>query len=182
MTIFYSLETLRVVQLTSISGLAAGKLLLTLPVQSSLVPSPMGLMTIIYCLTTLRLYCRSVGEFAAGNRRHSKSWFRFPSGPMTIFLLFFPRLLLVLKWGFLFNDRKSLTTTGHSPSTGGDSNGHSLTNWHFPSHKTDFTLWTNSPTGLPSVGRLNCCWSSPAQSFLASGFVETFDQDCFSLS
>jgi hypothetical protein len=32
-----------------------------------------------------------------------------------------------------------------------------------------------------SVGQLNCCWPSPAQSFLASGLVETFDQDFFLL-
>jgi hypothetical protein len=40
------------------------------------------------------------------------------------------------------------------------------------------------PTFQPggSVSRLNCCWSSPAQSFLASGLVETFDQDFLSLS
>jgi hypothetical protein len=29
------------------------------------------------------------------------------------------------------------------------------------------------------VGRLNCCCPSSAQSFLASGLVETFDQDLF---
>jgi hypothetical protein len=34
---------------------------------------------------------------------------------MTIFLLF-PRLLHVLKWGLLFDERRGLTTTGHSPS------------------------------------------------------------------
>jgi hypothetical protein len=28
-------------------------------------------------------------------------------------------------------------------------------------------------------GKLNCCWFSPAQSFLASGLVESFDQDFF---
>jgi hypothetical protein len=28
-----------------------------------------------------------------------------------------------------------------------------------------------------SVGRLNCCWPSPAQSFLASGLVEIYEQD-----
>jgi hypothetical protein len=33
----------------------------------------------------------------------------------------------VLKWGFLFNKRRGLTTTGHSPSSGGDLSGHSLT-------------------------------------------------------
>jgi hypothetical protein len=32
-----------------------------------------------------------------------------------------------------------------------------------------------------SDGRLNCCQSSAAQSFLASGLVEPFDQDLFSL-
>jgi hypothetical protein len=31
---------------------------------------------------------------------------------MTI-LLFFPRLLRVLKWGHLFDERRGLTTTGH---------------------------------------------------------------------
>jgi hypothetical protein len=30
-----------------------------------------------------------------------------------------------------------------------------------------------------SVVRLNCCWSSPAQSFLASDLFETFDQEFF---
>jgi hypothetical protein len=32
---------------------------------------------------------------------------------------------------------------------------------------------------LGLVGRLNCCWSSPAQPFLASDLVETFGQDFF---
>jgi hypothetical protein len=32
-----------------------------------------------------------------------------------------------------------------------------------------------------SVGRSNCCWSSPAQSFLASGLVEIYDQGFCSL-
>jgi hypothetical protein len=33
-----------------------------------------------------------------------------------------------------------------------------------------------------SVGQLNCCLSSPAQSFLSSGLVEIYDQDvCFFL-
>jgi hypothetical protein len=34
-----------------------------------------------------------------------------------------------LKWDLLFDERRDLTATGHSPSTGGDSSGHSLTNW-----------------------------------------------------
>jgi hypothetical protein len=28
-----------------------------------------------------------------------------------------------------------------------------------------------------SVGRLNCCWPSPVQPFVASGLVKTFDHD-----
>jgi hypothetical protein len=37
-------------------------------------------------------------------------------------------------------------------------------------------------TELMLVGRLNCCWLSLAQSFLASGLIETFDQDFFLLA
>jgi hypothetical protein len=37
------------------------------------------------------------------------------------------------------------------------------------------------PTSMLSVGLLNCCWSSPAQSVLASGLVEIYDQDLYSL-
>jgi hypothetical protein len=37
---------------------------------------------------------------------------------MAPFLLF-PRLLGVFKWDLLFDRRKGLNTTGHSPSTGG---------------------------------------------------------------
>jgi hypothetical protein len=65
---------------------------------------------------------RSISEFAAGPLQHSKSWFRVPSGPMAIFLLF-PRLLRILKWCLLFSERRDLTTTGHYPSTGGGSSG-----------------------------------------------------------
>jgi hypothetical protein len=39
--------------------------------------------------------------------------------------LFFPVLLRVLKCGFLFDERKDLTVTGHSPSNDGDPSGHS---------------------------------------------------------
>jgi hypothetical protein len=78
-----------------------------------------------YC--TSQSVGRWVGQIAAGPRQHSKSRFRVPSGPMTIFL--FPRLLCVLKSGLLFNEKWGLRITGHSPSTGGDSSGHSFTNW-----------------------------------------------------
>jgi hypothetical protein len=37
------------------------------------------------------------------------------------------KILCVLKWGSFFDDRRGLTTTGHSPSNGDDSSGHSLT-------------------------------------------------------
>jgi hypothetical protein len=37
------------------------------------------------------------------------------------------RLLCILKWGFLFNERKGATTVCHSLLLGGDSSGHSLT-------------------------------------------------------
>jgi hypothetical protein len=42
---------------------------------------------------------------------------------MTMF--FFSRVFSVLKWDLLFNERRVLTTTGHS-STGGASRGHSV--------------------------------------------------------
>jgi hypothetical protein len=51
---------------------------------------------------------------------------------MTIY--FFSRLLHVLKWGLLFNEKKGLTTIGHSPSTGDDSSRHSLINRSSPAH------------------------------------------------
>jgi hypothetical protein len=35
--------------------------------------------------------------------------------------------------------------------------------------------------GFISVGRLNCCWMSPAQSFLASSLVEIYGQDDWSV-
>jgi hypothetical protein len=63
---------------------------------------------------------RSVGKSAAGLRRWGKSWFRVPSGPMTIFFIF-PKLLRVLKWALLYNEKRGLTTTvtppllGHAP-------------------------------------------------------------------
>jgi hypothetical protein len=40
---------------------------------------------------------------------------------MTIFL-FFAKLLLVLKWGLLFEKGRGLATAGHPSSTGSDSN------------------------------------------------------------
>jgi hypothetical protein len=53
------------------------------PAQSFLVPSPTGLLTILYYLTTLEVMlslcdeCR-VGYITAGPRQHSHSWFRVP--------------------------------------------------------------------------------------------------------
>jgi hypothetical protein len=35
--------------------------------------------------------------------------------------VFFPRLLRVLKWGLLLDERRGVTTAGHSPSTGNNS-------------------------------------------------------------
>jgi hypothetical protein len=49
-------------------------------------------------------------------------------------IYFFSRLLHVLKWGLVYSERRGLTTTGHSPSTG-----HSLTDWSSPPH-----IYTNS--------------------------------------
>jgi hypothetical protein len=55
-------------------------------------------------------------------------------GPVTTFS-FFPRLFHVLKLGLLVGKKRGLfTNIGHSPATGGDSSGHSLTNWPFPPH------------------------------------------------
>jgi hypothetical protein len=83
------------------------------------------ILPITYCLSPWSMLHagRSVGQIAAGPRLHSQFRFRVPSGHMTI-SLFFPRLLCVLKWGLLFDERRGLTTTGHSPSTGDDSSGH----------------------------------------------------------
>jgi hypothetical protein len=38
------------------------------------------------------------------------------------------------KMGSPLRRQEGLTTSGHSPSIGGDSSGHSLTNWPFPPH------------------------------------------------
>jgi hypothetical protein len=48
--------------------------------------------------------------------------------------LFFSRYLRVLKWCFLFDERRGLTTAAYSLSAGGDSSWYSLTNWPFPTH------------------------------------------------
>jgi hypothetical protein len=53
--------------------------------------------------------CRG-GYIAAGPRQHSHSWFRVPSGPVTIFLLISGHLC-VLKCGLLLDERKGLTAT-----------------------------------------------------------------------
>jgi hypothetical protein len=45
---------------------------------------------------------------------------RSQPGSATIFL-FFPRFLCVLKWGLFFDEMRGLTTTHHSPTTGGES-------------------------------------------------------------
>jgi hypothetical protein len=81
-------------------------------------------------------------------RQHSQSWFRVPSGPMPI-TLFFPRLLGVSKWGLLFKEKWYLTTTGHSPTNGGDLRGQSLTNWTFSPH-----THTHTHTPLTNFYRL----------------------------
>jgi hypothetical protein len=60
------------------------------------------------------LFGQFVGQIADGPSQHSHSWFRVPSGPMFIFL-FFRRLLLVFKWGLYFNEKRCVSTTGHSP-------------------------------------------------------------------
>jgi hypothetical protein len=73
----------------------------------------------------------------------SASWLLVPSGPITI--IFFSRFLRVLRWSLLFNDRRGLTTTGHSPCTGDDSSGHSLINWPSPPHTHTHTH-THTPT------------------------------------
>jgi hypothetical protein len=93
----------------------------------SLVSSPMGPMTVFYYLMTLRVmrplfpFTRlSVGQFAAGARQHSKSWFQVPLSPWPYFCSF--QHFCVLKWGLLFNERRS-----HSPSAGGNLSQHSLT-------------------------------------------------------
>jgi hypothetical protein len=59
--------------------------------------------------------CSPVQKTAVGPRQHSRTCFRAPSGPMTIFL-FFPTYSRVLKLGLLFDERRGLTSAGHSPS------------------------------------------------------------------
>jgi hypothetical protein len=64
---------------------------------------------------------------------------------MTI-LLFFRRLLRVLKWGLLFEGRRGLTTTGHSPSSGGDSTVHTHTHTTHSTHThTHYSLYSLTP-------------------------------------
>lgn len=74
----------------------------------------------------------SLGQkVVADPRQYSHSWFRAPSGSLTIFFCSF-RLLRVSKWGLLFDDGRLLTTTGHCSCTGSDSSGchsHPLTHW-----------------------------------------------------
>jgi hypothetical protein len=55
-------------------------------------------------------------------------WFKVSLGPITIIVVL-SKTLRVLKWGLRFDERKGLTTTGHSPSigVGGDSCGRALT-------------------------------------------------------
>jgi hypothetical protein len=67
-----------------------------------------------------------------------------------------------------------------------DHNSHS----QIPSHDSPFTRYPRIlhwliltqdclQTRSGSFGRLNCCWSSPAQSVLPSGLIHIFDQDFF---
>jgi hypothetical protein len=70
-------------------------------------------------------------------------------GPMTMFL-FFPRLSRVLKWGLVFDERKGLTTTGHSLSIGETRTAvHSLTgpllHTHTHTHTYAHTLVHSAP-------------------------------------
>jgi hypothetical protein len=74
--------------------------------------------------------------------------------------LFSSRHVRVLRWDPLFDERRGLTTTGHSPSAGSDSSGtHSLAGPHLLS----LSLSLRIPL---TVGRINCWWPWPAQSFL----------------
>jgi hypothetical protein len=59
------------------------------------------------------MFNRSVGCIAAGLHQHNRSWFQFRLGPRV-----FPRLSLVLKWVFLFDEKRGLTTTVLSPLLG----------------------------------------------------------------
>jgi hypothetical protein len=96
-----------------------------------------------------------------------------PSGPITIFL-FCPRRLRLLNWGVLFDERRSLTIIVHSRSTRGDSTAHkdTQTSLTLPTHARTL-LVRASTVVLRSVGRVNCCSPSPAQSALVSGPVGT---------
>jgi hypothetical protein len=80
----------------------------------------------------LRSTGQMVGRTAAGLRQHSKSSFESHREPRPSFL-FSPRHVRVCKWGHLFSHRRGLATAGRSPSTGGESRGHSFINWLSPS-------------------------------------------------
>jgi hypothetical protein len=79
----------------------------------------------------------------------------------------------------------------HVASNGGGPSGSGLTSLQVGDHPTPTSYSRCSLHSLGSesellytwpVGRLNCYWPSPAQAFLASGLVETFDQDfCYLL-
>jgi hypothetical protein len=47
----------------------------------------------------------------------------------------------VLKWGLFFYERRGLTTSDHSPSTGSDSSGHSVTHWPSAISSSYPTAW-----------------------------------------
>jgi hypothetical protein len=82
------------------------------------------------------------------SRQHSQYWFRVPSGPINLFL-FFPELLLVLKWDLLFDEMKCLNTTCHCASTGGDSSGSSVIpslNFPFPRARARARTHTHTHT------------------------------------
>jgi hypothetical protein len=106
---------------------------------------------------------KSVSEIAAGPRQHSKSLFRVPSGPI---FLFFPGLLRVLKWDLLFNERRGLTPTGHSPSTGGNWSGHSLANWPSPPPPRTRTHTYLIRARIKVKSKLLYDWQFPANQFV----------------
>jgi hypothetical protein len=85
-----------------------------------------------------------------------------PSRPLTIFL-FFPWLRRVLKWSFLFEERRGRTSTGYSPSTGEWLRSLSLTHSLHRLVSRSLCVGIKHPSGpydqiFITVRQLRLCW------------------------
>jgi hypothetical protein len=101
----------------------------------------------------------------------AQSYFRVPSEPMTIFLCFFTGLVRVLKWDLLFNKRRGLTATGHSPCTGEWLPALALSSSPYYSR-----MYILSPFLFPYPGNRSQFRSSPNPSDSVPGFPRAWQQ------